>query len=641
MSYQLPGNKDQMHPEDLRNMFIFFIIAAVLYMAMDAFVFKPQAEALKRAQTQAQSAAVASDIAGVADKTQTRDRQEVVAQGSRIKFGNAYVTGSISLKGAVIDDLSLKDYYTTLEKTQNVTVLTPKGADHPRGVEYGWVSADKNVRVPDANTVWQTTGNAELAPGRPVTLTWDNGGGIRFENIISLDENYLFTVTQKFINDTGRDVTLYPYGLVSQTGLPSDYQGLWVSHEGPIGYIGGELVEHKYASFRKTPSHSLQAYTGWTGITDKYWLTALLPPQDAQATYRFNRTGAPPAKKQPDAGRYQADFTGAGVTAREGTAAEFTSHAFIGAKKVSLLKSYGKDLSVRNFDLAVDFGWFWFLSKPFFFLLHELHELVGNMGIAIILLTVLIRGGVFPLTNLSYKSFAKMKKITPDIAALRDKYGNDKAKLQAELVALYQREGVSPLAGCLPILVQIPIFFALYKVLVVTIEMRHAPFFGWIKDLSAADPTNIFNLFGAIPWDPPVFLHIGIWPCLMFVAFWMQKQLNPPPQDPIQRDMARYFPFLMTYMMAKFAAGLVIYWTFSAFIGVLQQSIIMTRMGVPIHFLKSKEEKRLEKAAQKGAAVHPLMEMAEEKVEETLFHDDAPSSPAPLKPLKPRKKKKK
>ncbi|MGQ0526615.1 MAG: membrane protein insertase YidC [Alphaproteobacteria bacterium] len=640
MSYNLPGNKDQMHPEDMRNMFIFFIIAAILYMSADAFIFKPQAEAIKRAQLQAQQAQVAQDVGTAGDLTQPRDRQEIISESERVRFSNDHVQGSIMLKGGAIDDLSLKDYHTTLERTQNVTVLSPKAADHARGVEYGWVSADKNIKVPNSNSVWRAD-SADLMPGKSVTLSWDNGGGIVFKNTVMLDENYLFTVTQSFTNNTGKAVTLYPYGLISQVGLPIDYQGMWVSHEGPIGYIGGELVEHKYASFRKTPSSSLQAYTGWTGITDKYWLTALLPAQNTDTTYRFNRAGAIPAKKQPDPGRYQADFTGPGITAEAGQAAEYSSHAFIGAKKVPLLKTYGKQLNVRNFDLAVDFGWFWFLSKPFFWVLHFLHEVLGNMGVAIICLTIVIRSAVFPLTNLSYKSFGKMKKITPEIAALRDKHGQDKAALQAELVALYQREGVSPVAGCLPLLVQIPIFFALYKVLVVTIEMRHAPFAGWIHDLSAPDPTNIFNLFGVIPWDPPTFLHIGVWPCLMFVAFTMQKQLNPPPQDPIQRDMAMYFPFLMTYLMAKFAAGLVIYWTFSAFIGVVQQSIIMHRMGVPIHFLKSKEEKRLERAARKGVAVHPLMEMAEEKVEETLFGGDDAPSPSSIKPLKPRKKKKK
>ncbi len=639
MNYNLPGDKDQMHPDDLRNMFIFFIIAAVLYMAMDAFVFKPQQEALKRVQMAGRAAAQheASSTAGTAQEA--RSRTEIIAEGGRIHFGNNHVEGTIALKGAVLDDLALKDYYTTLEHTEHVTLLSPKGADYARGVQYGWVSSDKKIKLPDGDSAWQVTGNATLAPGKPVTLHWDNGAGLRFETTWSVDENYLFTVTQTFTNNTGHEVTLYPYGLVSQTGLPAGYQGLWVSHEGPIGFIGNELVERRYSAFFKEPFLNLKAYTGWTGITDKYWLTALLPPQGVETTYRFNRSGPLPEKKQPDKGRYQADFTGPGVTAPPGAGGEFSSHTFVGAKKFSLLKAYGKKLEVKNFDLAVDFGWFWFLSKPFFVALHWLHELIGNMGIAIILLTIVIRGSVFPLTNLSYKSFAKMKKITPQIAALRDKHGEDKAALQAELVQLYQREGVSPLAGCLPMFIQIPIFFALYKVLVVTIEMRQAPFFGWIHDLSAPDPTNIFNLFGLIPWDPPTALHIGIWPCIMFLGFWMQKQLNPPPQDPVQRDMARYFPFLMTYMMGKFAAGLVIYWTFSAFIGVTQQCIIMTRMGVPIHFLKSKQDKKLEKAAQKGVAVHPLMEMAEEKVGETLFTEDTPGPT--IKPLKPRKKKKK
>ncbi|MCC7305852.1 MAG: membrane protein insertase YidC, partial [Alphaproteobacteria bacterium] len=335
--------------------------------------------------------------------------------------------------------------------------------------------------------------------------------------------------------------------------------------------------------------------------------------------------------------KYQVDFLQPAITLETGENAETTSHIYTGVKKVLLLQEYGKKLNIPNFDLAVDFGWFWFLAKPFFYLLHFLSTTTGNFGIGLILLTIVARSAVFPLTNFSYKSFAKMKKVAPQVAELRKAYNDDKKKLQEELVQLYEREGVNPLSGCLPIMVQIPIFFSLYKVLITTIEMRHAPFYGWIHDLSAPDPTNVFTLFGLFDWTMPSFIHgMGVWPCLLMIMFYMQKTLAPPPQDPIQRDMMYYFPFLMAYLMAKFASGLVIYWTLSAAIGILQQIIIMKSMGVPIYlFGEHKEEQELEKEVDKGPALHPLVDMAEKKVEEALFPEK------PVTPPKPKKKKKK
>jgi YidC/Oxa1 family membrane protein insertase len=324
-----------------------------------------------------------------------------------------------------------------------------------------------------------------------------------------------------------------------------------------------------------------------------------------------------------------------------GAQAEYTSQMFVGAKRVLLLEEYEDNLNIPKFDLAVDFGWFWFMTKPFFYAMHYLGLWTGNMGAAIIILTIILRAAVFPLTNISYRSFAKMKKVGPMVSDLRKQYPDDKQKLQQELIALYQREGVNPMSGCFPMLLQIPIFFALYKTFFVSIELRHAPFFGWIQDLTAPDPTSVFNLFGLIPWDPPSVLHIGVWPCLMLCAMLLQKQLNPPPQDAIQRDMALYMPFMFAYMMSHFAAGLVVYWTFSAYIGVIQQIIIMKSLNVPIHlFGETKKEKELNAQIDKGPAVHPLEKMMEDEVEDALFGKDDGEPPKPISKPKPKKKKK-
>ncbi|MCB9982841.1 MAG: membrane protein insertase YidC [Rhodospirillales bacterium] len=643
-----PLKKDQMHPDDLRNMFIFFILAAILYFAYDTYVLKPQREAIQhRAQIEAEiKQALGPGALQEAKPAPPKDRAEVITEGGRIKIRNSEIRGSMDLSGGSLDDISLGKYFETLEKKDNVAVLNPRLTAFPRSVEYGWVASGQNIAVPKKSTNWQIRGNSDLAPGKPVTMIWDNGQGVIFERRLELDEHFMFTVTQRAINNSGRNITLYPYGLVSQKGMPPTFQGTWISYEGPIGFIGEELFNDSYNDMRKNKKAVKTANQGWLGFTDKYWLTALIPPQGQEVKYSYSYAG--PEKDKDNEGLYQADFLGAALELKPGQSGEVQSKLFVGAKRVLLLQQYEKDLNIPQFDLAVDFGWFWFMTKPFFYLLHYLHHWIGNMGVAIIIMTIMIRGAVFPLTNTSYRSFAKMKKVAPLVTELREKYGEDKQKLQQELIEMYQREGVNPMSGCLPILVQIPIFFALYKTFFVTIEMRHEPFFGWIQDLSAADPTSIFNLFGLIPWTPPDFLIIGVWPCLMLVAMIIQKKLNPPPQDPLQRDMANYMPFLFAFIMSKFAAGLVVYWTFSAFIGVIQQMIIMKSLGVPIHlFGETAEDKKLEAAIDKGPALHPLAEMAEDEVEEALGldnkdrYDMSGMFDDKDKPQKPKKSKKK
>lgn len=633
------NNKDGMHPEDMRNLIIFGVLSLVIWFLYETYILGPQAKALKAAK-EAQAELVLEDPQ-LLEPLKLLSREEAVAETPRISFDNGEVFGTISLVGGKIDDLTLSSYYKTLDKKDNVTLFTPRQTEAARYMDYGWVTSEEGLALPDSGTLWQVEGNKVLTPGAPIKLIWDNGQGLRFERIVALDNEYLFTIKQKVYNKSDKDFTLYPYALISQTDIPKDYFRTWVSHEGPMGFVGGVLEKMYYSAMVSDPDKRLEAQRGWIGISDKYWLTALIPSQDKVSKYRFKYTPDPVTKKRH---RYQTDFTGSAQVLKSGEEIETSYHMYAGVKKVLTLKDYQRKLGIDNLDLAVDFGWFWFLTYPFFLALHYLGLLVGNMGVAIILLTIMVRTAVFPLTRVSYRSFAKMKVVTPQITELRDKYGDDKEKLQSSIVELYQKEGVNPMSGCLPMLAQIPIFFAFYKVLFSTIEIRHAPFFGWIQDLSAPDPTTIFNLFGLFPWDVPAPMMVGVWPCLMLLATLMQKQLNPPPQDKLQRDMMLFFPFFITYIMSRFASGLVIYWTFSALLGVLQQTAIMRSMGVPIYFFnKDKFEKAVEKQVDEGPDVHPLIEMAEDEAEKALFGDDASKDDVVpnIKPPKHKKKKKK
>lgn len=645
-------NKDQMHPEDLRNLIIFGVLSLCIWFLYEVYILKPQKEALDRAKKA--KAQIEKNEPELLEPVKFETREDLLSnsKSSRIKFDNKSIAGSILLEGGRIDDLSLSQYFTTLEKKENVTILNPSGTKGSRYIDYGWVSADKKINMPNSRTVWTVQSGGELTQDKPITLVWDNGQGLKFERLITMDKLYLFKISQRVYNYTDHEVELYPFALISQTGVPVDFTGRWVAYEGPMGYIGGELVNKGYDTILKAPKLSKEADSGWIGITEKYWLTALIPPQNQNAKFRFHFTRDP---IHPELNRYQTDFTGSAMTIRAGEVGEEVFHIFTGAKKVPVLEEYERSIPVQNIDLAVDFGWFWFFTYPFFMALHYLGQIFGNMGLAIITLTIIIRSCAFPLTNTTFKSFAKMKVVSPQVVELREKYADDKEKLQTEIVALYQKEGVNPLAGCLPMLIQIPIFFALYKIILITIELRQAPFFGWIQDLSARDPTSIFNLFGYFPWTPPHALMIGVWPCIMLIMMLMQKQLTPPPQDAVQRDMRTYFPFVMTYIMSGFAAGLVIYWTFSALISIIQQVIIMKSLGAPVYFFekeKFKEEKK--KALEKGPDVHPMAAMIEQETEKALFGEATEDQVVTLqeeyagesqenqkKPKKKKKKKKK
>ena len=507
-------------------------------------------------------------------------RAAALAQGPRIQISSPRLIGSIALRGARIDDLTLTGYRETLKKdSAEVTTLNPKGAKGAFFAEFGWVGSKGSATVlPGPDTLWQAN-RKTLTPETPVTLRWDNGQGFTFIRTIGIDKDYLFTVTDRIENHTTASADFYPYGLIARHDTP-ETTGFYILHEGLLGVIDDTLKEVNYDDLAEEGQIEQPTTGGWIGITDKYWLTALILDQKEKVNTRFVYQGA----KGQD--KYQTDFLGEKVSVAPGGAAEETTHLFSGAKEIKIIDIYEESLGVSRFDLAIDFGWFYFLTKPIFYLLIYINDYVGNFGIAILLLTVLIKLVFFPLANKSYVSMSKMKKLQPEMVTLKERFGDDKVRLNQEVMALYKREKANPAAGCLPILVQIPVFFALYKVLFVTIEMRHAPFFGWIHDLSAKDPTSLWNLFGLIPWEPALYLpdaiNIGVWPIIMGLTMFLQQKLNPQPADPVQAKIFMFLPFIFTFLLAPFPAGLVIYWAWNNSLSIAQQWVIMRRMGVKV-----------------------------------------------------------
>ncbi len=531
-----------------------------------------------QAQSTAQATGQAGSMPGVDSQLldQLKTVEQIVAEGARVSITSPSITGSIALKGGRIDDLVLNAYTEELEENSaNIRLLTPRGTENAYYAEYGWVGA--NIKTPNKDTVW-TTDKPVLSPDNPVTLSWDNGEGLTFKRTIAIDKDFLFTITQRVENNSGAAVTLNPYGLVTRWGTP-EVSGLYILHEGPLGVFEGVLEENDYDDLKDEGELKYTTTGGWVGFTDKYWLTALVPDQTQPINARmlYTRTGM--------IEKYQSDFVGPQLAIQSGGNAESTSRFFAGAKRVTLLDQYSLDFGIVNFDKSVDFGMFYFLTKPIFYALHWLNGLLGNFGVAILLLTVAIKLVLFPLANKSYVAMSKMKKLQPEIKKLQERFKDDKMRLNQEMMALYKKEKANPAAGCLPILVQIPIFFALYKVLLVTIEMRHAPFFGWVQDLSAKDPATILTGFGFFPWDMPPMLSlidIGIWPIIMGFTMWLQQRLNPQPTDPVQAKIFFYLPFIFTFMLAQFAAGLVIYWAWNNALSIAQQWVIMRRMGVKV-----------------------------------------------------------
>ena len=514
----------------------------------------------------------------------TLTRDEALAASPRIAIDTPALKGSISLKGGRIDDLTLKDYRETVEpNSPNVILLSPAGGPGAYYAEHGFVAGTgaADLNLPAGDTLWTATTQGPLTQDAPITLTYDAGKGLTVTRTVALDDKYMFTITDKVSNAGSEPVTVYPYALVSRHEMPH-VQGFFILHEGLIGVLDETgLEEISYHSALEDPPVTFKSKSGWLGITDKYWATVVVPEQGLAFEAKF-------AGKQVNGrDRFQTDYIMGPLEVAPGATAEAKGQVFAGAKEVNTLDKYAEKHAIPKFDLLIDWGWFYFLTKPMFFALDYFFRLVGNFGVSILIVTVLIKLVLFPLANKSYVAMSKMKKLAPEMQRIKERYEDDRVRQQQAMMELYKKEKVNPASGCLPILVQIPIFFALYKVLFVTIEMRHAPFFGWIKDLSAPDPTSIFNLFGLIPWDPPQFLMIGIWPIIMGLTMWVQMKLNPAPPDPIQAKIFTWMPVFFTFLLASFPAGLVIYWAWNNFLSVLQQATIMARQGVEIPLLEN------------------------------------------------------
>ena len=502
-------------------------------------------------------------------------REEALSQSGRVRIETPQLAGSLALDGARLDDLTFIKYREALsQESPPITLLSPPGGEHAYFARHGWTERSKSVAVPSNKTVWSLSDGKVLSPGNPVTLSWDNGQGLVFVKTFEVDENFMFTITQKVKNTGGAEVSLYPYGLISRTDTP-DTLGFYILHEGPLGVFDGTLKEVDYDELQEDHRISQATTGGWLGITDKYWLVALAPNRNNQVNTNFIYTNV------KGRNNYQANYLGAEHVLAPGGTTEVSSNFFAGAKIVELLDAYTTTYGLDRFDLAVDFGWFYFLTKPIFYALNFFNRVFGNFGLAILALTVIFRLLMYPLANKSFRSMNAMKKLHPEVTALREQFGEDKARMNQEMMALYKREKVNPAAGCLPMLIQIPIFLSLYKVLFVSIEMRQAPFYGWITDLSAPDPTSLFNLFGLLPFDAPSFMHIGVWPLLMGLTMYLQQKLNPPPADPVQAKIFMFLPFIFTIMLANFPAGLVIYWVWNNVLSIAQQWFLMKKLDAP------------------------------------------------------------
>lgn len=586
---------------DSTNLYLAIGLCLVILIGWEYFFIQPRMQAererqAKLQQTEAQAKPGSPAAAGTGTQTPgagapalpgqsvvasilTRDAA-LKAGGTRVAFDTPKIDGSVLLTGARIDDLRLKDYHETVDrKSPEIVVLSPAQAPGAYYAEFGWAAAaGATVPLPDSNTRWQQVSNGQLTQDNPLILAHDNGKGLTFRRTIAVDKHYMFTVTDRVTNAAGSALTLYPFAQVMRLGEPKE-PPQWLLHEGMIGVLGGSLQEQDYAEMKETPETKVESKGGWLGITDKYWMAALAPPQTETFTGRFV------AFDQRIAHLYQADYLLQARVINPGQTVEVTHRLFAGAKVNSLISAYETQLNIYRFDMAIDWGWFWFLTKPIFWLLDWLYKQIGNFGVAILILTVIIKAIFFPLANRSYEAMSKMKKVHPEIQQIQERHKEDRVKLQTELMALYKREKINPLMGCLPILIQIPVFFALYKVLFVTLEMRHAPFFGWIQDLAAPDPTSIVNLFGLIPVTLPQWLVIGVWPILMGITMWIQTKMNPPAQDPMQQQILNWMPLLFTYMLALFPAGLVIYWAWNNVLSIAQQYVIMRRTGTPIEII--------------------------------------------------------
>ncbi len=593
---------------DQKNMIIAIALSALVLIVWQFFIGMPQMERQRQQaqqQTQQQTQPVqpqqpqtqatpgsnapapqtAPQAPGQSATAPTQvSRASAVGASPRVSIETPRLRGSVNLKGGRIDDLALMQYRETVDPhSPPIELLSPSGSPHPFYAEFGWVGASgASVALPGPDTLWRQEGSGPLTVEHPVTLVYDNDQGLEFRRTIKVDDKYLFTVVDQVINKGTGAVALYPYALISRHGMP-ETSGYYILHEGLIGVMGDQgLQEVTYKTIDEKKTLNFKVTNAWLGITDKYWAATLLPDPKASVQARFS------AGTLGNEKTYQTDYLLDQQTIAPGASASVTSRLFAGAKEVAVVDGYDKQLGLNRFELLIDWGWFYFITKPMFWAIDQLFHLFHNFGVAILLVTVFIKAVFFPLANKSYASMAKMKAVQPQMQALRERYPDDKMKQQQELMELYKREKINPLDGCLPILIQVPVFFSLYKVLFITIEMRHAPFFGWIHDLSAPDPTNVFNLFGLLPYDPTLlpmvghFLHIGAWPLVMGITMWFQMKLNPTPPDPAQKMIFDWMPVIFTFMLANFSSGLVIYWAWNNTLSVIQQSVIMRRNGAKI-----------------------------------------------------------
>lgn len=584
-----------------RNLLVAFLLSAIVIFGWEYFVAMPQMKDQQHKQAtlahqEKKNPELGTAVPGgvpAAAKEMSREAA-LKASGKRIPILTPKVDGSLRLTGATFDDLRLRDYHETVDpRSPEIVLLAPSSTKYPYLANFGWVGAPGSKMVlPNARTVWTQLGDNTLSVGHPVTLTWKNGHGLLFTRVISVDDQYMFTVTDKVENTGSGAAVLYPYAAVTREGLPPT-QRFWVLHEGFVGVAGGSLKDPKYDDFKDNAApQTFNSTGGWAAITDKYWMAAVVPPQNEAFTGSFsgrnNKT-------------YQADYRLGPRTIGAGDTTIVTHRLFAGAKVVETLQKYENRDHIQEFDMAVDWGWFWFFTRPIFWLLETVSGFLVSIGItnvtfgiAILVLTVFIRLALYPMANAGFKQMTRMKKLQPEMERIKERFGDDKTKQQQEMMALYQREKVNPVSGCLPMLIQIPVMFSLYKVFIVTIEMYHAPFFGWIHDLSAPDPTSWLNLFGLLPFTPShvlpqflMFLSIGVWPIILGMTQWVQTKMNPAPADPATAQMFTYMPIIFTFMFAAFPAGLVIYYTWSNLLTMTQQYIMMRRHGVEIHLFNN------------------------------------------------------
>ena len=557
---------------DNRNVFVAIALSMSVLLFWGAFFETPKKTVEQNITQQAEQKNNRSSIAPTINQPsiiKKVTREEAINKNKRIKIENENIIGSISLDGALIDDISFKKHKQKVVDGENTIFLYPSETENGFFIETGWTSVGNKIKVPSNSSVWSIKGNNTLTESSPVIIQWDNKEGIVFEKKIELDDKYLFKISQQVKNNTNSTVELFPYAQMTRNKIPDDIQNFYIQHEGFIGVFDEELKEDDYDDV-KEKKIVRESNEGWLGITDKYWMTAFVPEsgKNFKSTFLYDEA-------------FKANYIINKPTVINKSSSGINElRLFVAAKEVETIDSYAESQKIKKFDLVIDWGWFYFFTKPLFFVIDYLFKISGNFGTAIVLLTLAIRLIFFPLANFSFRSMAKMKAVQPEMMRLKELHKDDKVKLQQEMMALYRKEKINPASGCLPVLIQIPFFFAIYKMLFISLEMRHQPFFGWIKDLSAADPTSIFNLFGIIPWDPPSFMIIGIWPILMGASMWVQQKLNPAPADPIQAKIFAFFPLFLTIILASFPSGLVVYWTVNNILTIAQQYVIVKQTTV-------------------------------------------------------------